>query len=112
MTWLRFGVAALAMSYAVAVAGAFEIVDSNNGFIGPAFSDATAADQSSDAANYAWLNTDSFVYEHIVMKGDNEKQFSGYSYSGFVFEDQLNQLPASIDSSSIVAAPGPAERGR
>ena len=40
------------------------------------------------------------------MRGDHEQEFDGYSYSGFVFEDQI-QTPsnlASIDQSSIETA--------
>jgi len=39
------------------------------------------------------------------MKGDHEKEFDGYSYSGFTFEDQIDQNAVSIDQSSVVTVP-------
>ena len=104
MTWLKFGVAALAFSFGISVAGAFEIVDSNNGFAGPAFT--LQSDPDEDIGpSYGSLNSDDFADSHLVMKGDHEKEFDGYSYSGFVFEDQINQHSVSIDQSSIVSVP-------
>jgi hypothetical protein len=34
------------------------------------------------------------------MKDDHEKEFDGYSYSGFVFEDQIVQHSVTVDPSS------------
>ncbi len=100
MTWLKFSIATLAFSFGVSVAGAFEIVDSNNGFAGPAF---TQTDPDSDIG--PTLNTDDFGEAHIVMRGDHEKEFDGYSYSGFTFEDQIDQHSVSIDRSSNLTEP-------
>ncbi|MBI1210796.1 MAG: hypothetical protein GC190_04990 [Alphaproteobacteria bacterium] len=102
MTWLKFGVVALALSFGISAAAAFEIVDTNNGFASPAFLLADP-DQDSSSVN---VNADDFADKHIYMKGDHEQQFDGYSYSGFVFEDQV-QTPSnlvSIDPASVVAA--------
>ena len=104
MTWLKFAVAALALSFGASVAGAFEVVDSNNGFAGPAFTQQSDPDQDM-GPGYGWLNTDDFADQHIVMKGDHEKEFDGYSYSGFTFEDQIDQNAVSIDQSSVVTVP-------
>ena len=101
MTWLKFGVAALAFSFCVSAAGAFEIVDTNNGFAGPAF----AQSDPDSGFGPATLNTDDFSDAHIYMKGDHEKEFDGYSYSGFVFEDQIDQSSVSVDQSSVLGAP-------
>ena len=104
MTWLKFGVATLALSFAASAAGAFEIVDSNNGFAGPAFL-LTDPDTSTSAS----LNTDDFSDAHIYMKGDHEKEFDGYSYSGFVFEDQIVQHSVKVDQSSSLNVSEPAK---
>lgn len=98
MTWFKFGIAALAFSVGITVAGAFEIVDSNNGFAGPAF---TQSDPDEDFG--PTLNTDDFGEAHIYMRADHEKEFDGYSYSGFVFEDQILQV--TVDHSSSLNVP-------
>jgi len=102
MTWLKFGVSALAFSFAVSAAAAFEIVDTNNGFAGPAFTE-ILAEQEAAGGEASNLNTDDFSDAHIYMRRDNEKEFDGFSYSGFVFEDQV-QTPStlvSIDPASV-----------
>jgi hypothetical protein len=104
MTWLKFGIATLAFSFAVSAAGAFEVVDSNNGFAGPAFSQ---SDPDEDIGPS--LNTDNFGEAHIVMRGDHEKEFDGYSYSGFTFEDQIDQHSVSVDRSSNLGEPAQAK---
>ena len=104
MTWLKFGIATLALSFAASAAGAFEIVDSNNGFAGPAFL-LTDPDTSTGAT----LNSDDFSDAHIYMKGDHEKEFDGYSYSGFVFEDQIVQPSVKVDQSSSLNVSEPAK---
>jgi hypothetical protein len=103
MTWLKFGVATLAFSFAVSAAAAFEIVDSNNGFAGPAFSEMDPDGGASPSA----VNSDNFMEGHIYMKGDHEQEFDGYSYSGFVFEDQVQTQSnlVTIDQSSVKIAP-------
>ena len=103
MTWLKFGVATLACSFAISAAAAFEIVDTNNGFAGPAFTEILAEQEGGSSSE---MNVDDFSDAHIYMRGDHEKEFDGYSYSGFVFEDQV-QTPAtlvSIDQASVEAA--------
>jgi len=100
MTWLKFGIATLAVSFGISVAGAFEIVDSNNGFAGPAFTQSDPDENAGPA-----LNTDDFADAHVVMKGDHEKEFDGYSYSGFTFEDQIDQHSVSVDHSSNLNEP-------
>ena len=98
MTWLKSALAALAFSLGITVAGAFEIVDTNNGFAGPAF---TLGDPDEDAGGPN-LNTDDFGEAHIYMRADHEKEFDGYSYSGFVFEDQILQHTVKVDTSSTL----------
>ena len=103
MTWLKFGVAALAFSFAISAAAAFEIVDTNNGFAGPAFTEILAEHESGGGSS---VNSDNFSDAHIYLRSDHEKEFDGYSYSGFVFEDEI-QTPAtlvSIDPASVVAS--------
>jgi hypothetical protein len=110
MTWLKFGIAALTFSFGVSAAAAFEIVDSNNGFAGPAFTQ-ILAEQGSDNTFSSSTNTHDFSDAHIFLRRDNEEKFDGYSYSGFVFEDQL-QTPSnlvSIDQSSIESVPDASE---
>jgi hypothetical protein len=103
MTWLKFGVSALAFSFAVSAAAAFEIVDTNNGFAGPAFTEILADHESGSSGSS--MNSDDFSDAHIYLRSDHEKEFDGYSYSGFVFEDQV-QTPAtlSIDQASVEAS--------
>lgn len=104
MTWLKFGTAALAFSFAISAAAAFEIVDTNNGFAGPAFTEILAEQES--AGGGSMTNADNFSDAHIYMRSDNDKEFDGYSYSGFVFEDQV-QTPKtllSIDPASVETA--------
>jgi len=100
MTWLKFGVSALAFSFAISAAAAFEIVDTNNGFAGPAFTEILAEQEAGSGGSA--VNADNFSDAHIYMRSDHEKEFDGYSYSGFVFEDQI-QTPAtlSIDPASV-----------
>lgn len=107
MTYLKFSVAALALSFGVSNAGAFEIVDANNGFAGPAF----AQSDPDESMGPAILNSDDFGEAHIYSVIDNEKQFDGYSYSGFTFEDQVDQhtvtdhSPTLIVPDNAIAAP-------
>ena len=103
MSWLKFGVGALALSFGISVAGAFEIVDTNTGFAGPAFLQGDP-DQNI-GPSYGNLNTDDFADQHIVMKGEHEKEFDGFSYSGFTFEDQIDRNAVTIDQSSVVSVP-------
>jgi hypothetical protein len=95
MTWLKFGVASLVFSFTVSAAAAFEVVDTNNGFAGPAFTQMHDDEDSGGGYSGYNVNQDDFADQHIVMKGDNEKEFDGYSYSGFVFEDQV-KTPANL----------------
>src|SRR5437868_3308002 len=95
MTWLKFSVSALAFSFVVSAAGAFEVVDSNNGFAGPAFNQSEPGEDIGPA-----LNSDDFGEAHIVIRGDHENEFDGYSYSGFTFEDQIDQHSVSVGQSS------------
>jgi len=103
MTWLKFGVATLACSFAISAAAAFEIVDTNNGFAGPAFTEILAEQEGGTSSE---MNVDDFSDAHIYMRGDHEKEFDGYSYSGFVFEDQIRTPAnlATIDESSVETA--------
>ena len=106
MTWLKFGVASLAFSFTISAAAAFEIVDTNNGFAGPAFTEMHDDEDGGSGYGGYNVNQDDFADEHIVMKSDNEKEFDGYSYSGFVFEDQL-QTPSNlmtIDPATVVTS--------
>ena len=101
MTWLKFALSSLAISFAVSAAAAFEIVDTNNGFAGPAFTQILAEQESGGSS--VGMNADDFSDAHIYLRSDHAKEFDGYSYSGFVFEDQI-QTPAtlvSIDPASI-----------
>ena len=86
MTYLKFGIAAIALSFGVSVAGAYEVVDTNNGFAGPAF----AQSDPDENIGPAVLNNDDFADAHLNSVVDNGKQFDGYSYSGFTFEDQVS----------------------
>ena len=111
MTWLKFGIASLAFSFTVSAAAAFEIVDTNNGFAGPAFTQMQDGDDSGSGGYGSYnVNQDDFADQHIVMKSDNEKEFDGYSYSGFVFEDQVKTPdnlmtidPATVETSTDTA---------
>jgi hypothetical protein len=100
MTWLKFGASALAFSFAISAAAAFEIVDTNNGFAGPAFTQILAEQENGGS----WtMNADDFSDAHIYLRSGNEKEFDGYSYSGFVFTDDLQAPPdlVSIDPASV-----------
>lgn len=100
MTWLKFAISALAFSCAVSAAAAFEIVDTNNGFAGPAFTEILAEQEGGGSSN---VNANDFSDAHIYLRSDNEKEFDGYSYSGFVFEDQIEtpSTLATIDPASV-----------
>ena len=103
MTWLKFGIAALAFSCAVSAAAAFEVVDTNNGFAGPAFTQILADQGGDEGYSSSAVNADDFSDAHINVRRDHEKEFDGFSYSGFVFEDQI-QTPSnlvSIDPGSV-----------
>ena len=86
MTYLKFGIAAIALSFGASVASAYEVVDTNNGFAGPAF----AQSDPDENVGPAVLNSDDFADAHLNSVVDNGKQFDGYSYSGFTFEDQVS----------------------
>jgi hypothetical protein len=107
MTWLKFAVASLAFSFAISAAAAFEVVDSNNGFAGPAFTEILGGQQGGEGDS-SGVNQDDFSDAHIYMRGDHEKEFDGFSYSGFVFDDQV-QTPSnlvSIDPDSVETSSG------
>jgi len=109
MTYVRFGLAALALSLGITAAGAFEIVDNNNGFAGPAF---RQSDPDGDIGPAA-LNSDDFGEAHINSSmTDHEKQFDGYSYSGFTFEDQIDQRSVKVDQSSTLTLQDEAKPAR
>src|SRR5262249_11133030 len=99
MTWFKFAIASLAFSLAATAAGAFEIVDTNNGFAGPQFQSSDPDSQGFSMPNF---NVDDFADAHIYMKADHEKEFDGFSYSGFVFEDQIDQQSISVDHSDAL----------
>lgn len=112
MTWLKFGLASLAFSFTVSAAAAFEVVDTNNGFAGPAFTEILADQQGGDEGASSSVNQDDFSDAHIYMRGDHEKEFDGYSYSGFVFEDQVRAPsnlvsidPATVESTAATTEP-------